>query len=85
MPCIFGCIGSFYTVEPEPFGSKFGERDRSVLGLRVRVKVTVDVSVRWAVVLGALAVHNCLKLWEALMDSFTCVVLFGAALMPVSG
>ena len=52
--------------------------------MRVRVKVKVDVSVRWAVVYGALAVHNCLKLWEALMDSFTSVVLFGAALMPVS-
>jgi hypothetical protein len=65
--------------------NKFGDEDKSVLGLRVRVKVKIDVSVRWGVVVGALAVFNCLKLMEALMNSFTSVVLFGAALMPVSG
>jgi hypothetical protein len=62
-----------------------GQSRQSVLGLRVRVKVTIDVSVRWGVVIGASAVYHCLKLMEALMNSFTSVVLFGAALMPVSG
>jgi hypothetical protein len=60
-------------------------KNKSVLGLRVRVMVTVDVSVRWAFVFCMSAVFNCLKLKEALMNSIISVVLFGAALLPVSG
>jgi hypothetical protein len=49
------------------------------------VKVTFEVSVRWWLVLGVLAVFCLLKLKEAIMDSCTSVVLSGAALLPASG
>lgn len=48
------------------------------------MNVMFDVSVRWDVVFGALAVNCYLDLKEMLMNGFTSVVLFGAALLPVS-
>jgi hypothetical protein len=58
---------------------------RSDFGLRLQLKIYVDISVRWVVLLWLLVVFHYFNLKEALMDSFTSVMLFGAALVPVSG
>jgi hypothetical protein len=57
----------------------------SVFGLRIRLTVTIDVSVRWVQVFLSSAISYCLQCKESLMDSISCLVLFGAALLPVSG
>jgi hypothetical protein len=65
----------------------------SILGFQVRVKIVIDISVRWSVDLWAKVLFGCfnavvsstLNFKETLMNTLTEIVLFGAALLPVPG
>ena len=72
-------------------GSALG--DKSILGVQVRVKFVLSISVRWSVTRWASVLYSCLqavvcstlKLRETLMNTLNVIVLVGAALLPVPG
>lgn len=57
----------------------------SSVGLRVQVKLGVDISVRWSLSIGSGVAQNIFEALEKLMDHLTAIVFVGAALLPVPG
>ena len=68
-------------------------RNRSVLGVQVKVKIVVEISVLWSVTFPLLALTETVKmvksgirqLKESVMSKLHELVLFGVALLSVPG
>jgi len=66
------------------------KKNKSDLGLRVQVKLVVDISVRWSISLWVSVLYLCVKaaicsldqLKETIMTIRDAMVLVGAALLP---
>jgi hypothetical protein len=87
--CLAGrCSGRL----PFPEG-RLADEYTSILGVQVRVKIAIDISVRWSVDLWARVLGGCIRaavsstvnLKEILMYNLNAMVLLGAALLPVPG
>lgn len=87
--CLAGLPGADYSTQEGQPANEY----TSILGFQVRVKIVIDISVRWSVDLWAKVLFGCVKaivssavnLKEILMIILNAMVLLGAALLPVPG